>query len=262
MGGYRNTPKIDKLKLDNAEHLIKMAEYYINKFCEEYSIKDITTISENRFKACLTYIYNHYFKLSLYTDKKRAPAIENVIDYTDIGQLNAILKSYLYLCNVCDKIPSPHGFSLYCGIEEATLCRWYNEYSNIDININNIDLYDSDDIDIYNSIINNNSTIDIYDNSTDFINSIKSIKDKDIYIKSLIAFRYKIVNILKSNKENALADRLASQTSGHIGIIAILNHQYGWNDTQAQNITINQPQITLADLPKLADIPTNKLDNN
>lgn len=256
MGGYRNIPKINALKLDNFSHLVKMGEYYINQFCLEYKIDDISKISENRFKACLTYIYNHYYKLSLYTDKKRAPAIDNVIDYTDIGQLNAILQAFLYLCNVCDKIPSLNGFSMYCGIPIETFIYWYNDY--INDNIYNTDLQDdsiNNEIDIYNNILNpNNNTINT---DTDFINTIKSIKDKSLYRKALKEFRYKIYKCLKDSKENALADRLASGGNGLIGTIAVLNHQYGW-DTDKQDIIINQPQISLADLPKLEGSPTQK----
>lgn len=256
MGGYCNIPKIDALKLDNFNHLVKMGEYYINQFCLEYKIDDISKISENRFKACLTYIYNHYYKLSLYTDKKRAPAIDNVIDYTDIGQLNAILQAFLYLCNVCDKIPSITNFSLYSGIPYDTILFWHNEY--INDNIYNTDLKDNsmtDSIDIYNNILNpNNNTIN---NDSDFINTIKSLKDKSIYKRALKEFRNSLYNILRSSKEEALSDRLASQMSGQVGILAILNHNYGWNDNAPQ-ITINQPQISLADLPKLEGSPTQK----
>lgn len=211
-------------------------------------IEDISKVSENRFKACLTYIYNHYYKLSLYTDKKRAPAIDNVIDYTDIGQLNAILQAFLYLCNVCDKIPSITNFSLYCGIPYDTILFWHNDY--ISENIYNTDLQDksiNDSISIYNNITNPNNT---FNTDYDFINTIKSIKDKSVYRRALKEYRNSIYNILRTSKEEALSDRLASQMSGQVGILAILNHNYGWNDNAPQ-ITINQPTISLADLPKL-----------
>lgn len=262
MAGFINIPKIDALKLDDTSHLIKMLEYYVNQFCLEYKIDDITGISENRFNACLTYIYNHYYKLSLYTDKKRAPAIDSVIDYTNIKQLYAIFNSYLYICNVCDKIPSLSGFSFLTGISLNAFYRWRRDYENQNIYNTDSDNTDNDSIEnslyifdsINNSInnINNNNSNNIYINY-DFINSIDSIKDKTVYNRHLIKYRYTIINELIVYNENALADRLASGKGSQVGIIAILNHRYNWSNNNAPDLQVNAPQISLADLPTLED---------
>lgn len=258
MGGYKNIPKIEALKLDDKQHLKKMCEYYINEFCNEYKIEDITKISEVRFKAALDYIYSNYFRLSKYTDRRRAPAIDSVIDYTDIAQLLALLESYLYLCAICDKIPSRSGFAIYTGINETTFNSWENEYNNNDIY--NSDITENSEIDIYKSLsiydgINNSNTINNINNildNDDYINTIKSVNDKSIYKSHLVFIRHLILKTIINSNENALADRLASGGAQAVGIIAVLNHRHGWANS-APSINITAPKISLSDLPTLTD---------
>ena len=84
-------------------------ENCIDEFCEEYSITDLSNETQNRFNACLRYIYEHVFKA---TPKVKVDnRTKTLLDTDNIDLVLEVLDYYIYLCDIYSKAVSVQGFS-------------------------------------------------------------------------------------------------------------------------------------------------------
>lgn len=229
----RNVPKIENIELSNFDFMVKAAAHYISEFCENMKIDNVSGLTENVFSACLKYFYNHFLRMDLYTKTKQTSNKQSIINYNDSEELENILSVYLYICDCYNKIPSLYSFYCFSGITQQILESWTAADT---ININASSNSSLDDSDIYNSIDNNNINT-----------NYKSQPDG----AKLIRTRSNIYKTLVSRRESALSQRLESGGGG-VGTIAVLNHCYGWNDTQNTiNLSLQVPTISANNLPLL-----------
>lgn len=104
---------------------------YLDMFCEEHKIDDMTKEPQSRWNAALMYINKHVFG-----DKRALKRNNNISKYDtncimdsnfymyDLDKLEYVLYIYYYLCSVYDKECSIMGYSLLTGINYDTLMDW------------------------------------------------------------------------------------------------------------------------------------------
>lgn len=116
---------------------------YLQMFCEEQGIEDMSKESQSKWNAAMMYIKRHVFndssilKMSKpldgyinnnYTDNRSNVNYSNCNAY-DIDKVNDICNIYIYLCNMYDKGVTISGFSKLTGITEETIYDWGREDS-------------------------------------------------------------------------------------------------------------------------------------
>ena len=175
-GGYSGMGEVIDFNIDDysdAEYLKHKIDSAITEFCEEYEIENLVKESQNRFNACLRYIYNHVFKASnKYSLDNRS---KTLLDINNIKLVYEILSYYIYLCDLYSKAISINGFSVMSGIDRTIIYDWFNGVNRL-----------------------NSGYSDIF-------------------------------KTLDAERERSLADLLISGNRPNIGILAVLNHEKGWN---------------------------------
>ena len=162
-------------EIDKLEYYCNRIDDCITEFCDEYGIQDLESSTQNKWNACIKYIYNHVFKpidKSLLRDSK----CNSVIDYNDIDLLNGLLEHYIYLCNLYSKAVNIVSFCTMIGISRTAIYDW-----------------------------NNGRT------------------------KELNSAFGNIYKTLDKAREESLSDLLISGKKQPIGLLAVLNHEKGWN---------------------------------
>lgn len=104
---------------------------YLDMFCEEHKIVDMTKEPQSRWNAALMYINKHVFgdkrvlkrNNNISRDNTNCIMDSNFYMY-DLDKLEYVLYIYYYLCAVYDKECSIMGYSLLTGINYDTLMDW------------------------------------------------------------------------------------------------------------------------------------------
>lgn len=112
---------------------------YLQLFCEEQDIEDLTAVSQSKWNAALCYVCEHLFKHTdllkaktpidgyvnnTYTDNHRHLNKSNCNRY-DKDKVMHICNIYIYLCMLYDKEISVIGFCNLTNIENDTLYEWH-----------------------------------------------------------------------------------------------------------------------------------------
>lgn len=183
----------------------------INEFCIEYNINDLESSTQNKWNACIKYIYNHIFKpidKSLLRDSK----CNSIIDYNDIDLINGLLEHYIYLCNLYSKAVNITSFCSLIGISRTLIYDW----------------------------------------------SIGKARE----LNPAFSCIYKT---LDKAREESLSDLLISGKKQPIGLLAVLNHEKGWNlpgsSREVVHISAKEDAKAIADRYKAA-LTDSKLSDN
>ena len=68
---------------------------------------------------------------------------------------------------------------------------------------------------------------------------------------------FEIYKKLNQEREESLSNKLADGKQNPVGVIAILNRQYGWASPYTSDSNRRNTALTAAELPKLADSSSN-----
>lgn len=116
---------------------------YLQMFCEEQGIEDMSKESQSKWNAAMMYIKRHVFNdssvlkmskpLDGYINNNYSPdnnyyKLNNSnCNAYDINKVNSICDYYIYICNMYDKGVTISGFSKLTGIDESTIYDWSEE---------------------------------------------------------------------------------------------------------------------------------------
>lgn len=185
---------------------------YLQMFCEEQEIEDMSKESQSKWNAAMMYIKRHVFNdssilkmskpLEGYANNNYNNQYSNV-NYSncnayDIDKVNGICDYYIYICNMYDKGVTISGFSKLTGIAEETIYDWGREDS-----------------------------------------------------RSLSTSSSAIYKKLHSEYENSLESKLWSNKNP-VAHMAIANKRFGWNMPGVREERNNQRVLTVDELPKLS----------
>lgn len=78
-------------------------------------------------------------------------------------------------------------------------------------------------------------------------------KYRDGSNKKLSALHYSISQKLESNRQNSIANMLLDSKGNPVGRIAVLNHEFGWNETGKLETTVDRQLISRNDSKALPE---------
>ena len=116
-----------ELNIINPLTLSDSIQAIIQDYCSKFNInimdyKERSNIKHNEVNNILRYCYKALFKPStgLMNNQK------SLIDYDDITQLQAVVDAFIDVCMFFNKSLGLWSFSLFSGIDDNTLLRWYS----------------------------------------------------------------------------------------------------------------------------------------
>ena len=112
----------------NTDSLQKQVDNLINVYCDKYGInlssyKDRTNIKHNEVNNILRFIYNNLFK----PNKPQISNKKSLLNYDDIEQLQAASDLFINICMLFNKSLGLYSFSMFTGIDDNTLLRWFSD---------------------------------------------------------------------------------------------------------------------------------------
>lgn len=112
-------------------------DLYLQMFCEQYGIEDMTQEPQSRWSAAMQYIYKNVFKngclrlqgrLEGYTNDNKGLNNSNCNAY-DLDKVNRVVDYYIYLCDLYNKGKTIMGFCYLTGINQDTIYAWERDKS-------------------------------------------------------------------------------------------------------------------------------------
>ena len=202
-------------KVQEQENTIEVFEndiqLYLSMFCEENGIEDMKKESQSVWNAALMYIKRHVFNN------------------------NSVLKSSTPLSGYNNN-------------------NYNNQYSNL--NNSNCNSYN---IDIVNSICDYYIYLCMmYDKEVSVIGfcNLTGISQDCIYAwanntRELSTSGNEVYKKLNQFREESLSNKLVTGNKNPVGVIAVLNRQYGWASPYTSDSNRQKSALTAAELPKL-----------
>lgn len=204
-------------KVQEQKHTAEVFEnditMYLQMFCEEQNIEDMSKESQSKWNAAMMYIKRHVFNDS--SILKMSKPLEGYINNNynadnyynlnnsncnayDIDKVNSICDYYIYICNMYDKGVTISGFSKLTGIDESTIYDWSDENG-----------------------------------------------------RRLSTASFEIYKKLHSEYENSLESKLWSNKNP-VAHMAIANKRFGWNMPGVREEKSKQRVLAVDELPKLS----------
>lgn len=127
-GKKKETERVE----DTPEVFENDIDLYLQMFCEQYGIEDMTQEPQSRWSAAMQYIYKNVFKngclrlqgkLEGYNNTTKGLNKSNCYTY-DYEKVDRVADHYIYLCDLYDKGKTIKGFSYLTGIGEETIYGW------------------------------------------------------------------------------------------------------------------------------------------
>lgn len=196
---------MEKVKVDicpvviNADDINK----YLDQYCIEYDIKDMSKATQMKWTGALLYIYDHVFKPNENTVRYNNKA--SILDYKDVQQLSDIADIYTRLCYIYNKEISIDGFSKLTGIHKQTLYNWeHKEYR-------------------YNKYIDINTGIEIKDIAEWKLNN------RGEYTTEPSTAHFDFIQKIREEEEESTYQRASDVKGNQTIFLAKLNKRNGWN---------------------------------
>ena len=213
-------------KVQEQEQTIEVFEndiqMYLTMFCEENGIEDLKKESQSVWNAALMYIKRHVFNN------------------------NSVLKSSTPLSGYNNN-------------------NYNNQYSNL--NNSNCNSYN---IDIVNSICDYYIYLCMmYDKEVSVIGfcNLTGISQDCIYAwannaRELSTSGNEVYKKLNQFREESLSNKLVTGNKNPVGVIAVLNRQYGWASPYTSDSNRQKTALTASELPKLSENNTQFIQDN
>ena len=202
-------------KVQEQEQTIEVFEndiqMYLTMFCEENGIEDMKKESQSVWNAALMYIKRHVFNN------------------------NSVLKSSTPLS----------------GYNNNNYNNQYSNLNNSNCNSYNIDMVNSIcDYYIYLCMMYDKEVSQIGFSNLTGINT-DTIIDWGNNINKLSTSACDVYKKLSQFREESLSNKLVTGNKNPVGVIAVLNRQYGWASPYTSDSNRQKSALTAAELPKL-----------
>ena len=107
-------------------------DLYLQMFCEQYGIEDMTQEPQSRWSAAMQYIYKNVFKNGCLKLQGKLEGYNNDVkglnnsscNAYDLDKVNRVADYYIYLCNLHNKGATIRGFCFLTGIADETIYEW------------------------------------------------------------------------------------------------------------------------------------------
>lgn len=226
----------------------------LEAYADDVGLASVRDMPQNTFTAALRHCCKMIFK----------PAIGGKADYFkidrgDVQLILALSELYIDICDRYNRVCQVQGLSAYLGVSDSVLYDMakydnsrYSSYNNHkDSNIgllNDNSIKDSSLYDCNNNIYNNS---DICGESGENLNILCKPAD--------------VIKGIKAAKERQLQGLLIDGKGNLIGVMSILNHEFGYRsegvEAPAPALTSSERQKALADKYRVSALPDKLSDN-
>lgn len=127
-GKKKETERVE----DTPEVFENDIDLYLQMFCEQYGIEDMTQEPQSRWSAAMQYIYKNVFKNGCLRLQGKLEGYSNDVkglnnsscNAYDLDKVNRVADYYIYLCDLYDKGKTIMGFCYLTGINQDTIYAW------------------------------------------------------------------------------------------------------------------------------------------
>lgn len=252
LDGFSYVPGPDRPLWERVDYVRKRTIAELEIFADDLGLDDVRSMPQNTFTAGLRFCCRMIFRPQ--TRDKNADYFR--LDSADRDLICALSQMFIDLCDRYNKICQVGGLAAFLGVSERYLyglSRYnqsrYDAYNNIYMDNNNIK---ENDIYSDNDIVNNNNSSGNF--SAYQIGGLNGFSDDDV------------IKGLKEAKERQLQSLLIDGKGQLVGVIAILNHEFGYSKQDGYseptvNLTSAERQKTLADKYRVSALPDKLSDN-
>lgn len=207
----------------------------LEAYADDVGFTSVREMPQNTFTAALRHCCKMIFK----------PCIGGKADYFkidrgDVALILALSELYINICDRYNKVCQVQGLSAYLGIKDDYLY--------------NMSKYD------------NTRYIDnIYNSDAMLYNKYNNIDDQDGGNLNILCKPADVIKGIKSAKERQLQGLLIDGKGNLIGVMSILNHEFGYRsegvEVPAPALTSSERQKALADKYRVSALPDKLSDN-
>lgn len=253
---YNYVPGPDRPLLERVEYVQRRAVSELEFFAEEYGAERVQDLPLNTFTSALRHCCKVIFRPAL--DGKKEDYFK--LDLGDKELIFALSQMFIDLCDRYNKVCQIDGLAAFLGVSRGFLyglsrygqTRYELPYNNIYSDANRKDNNSYLDNDIQGNKEYN--TIERMNNYSYVGDGLNPGSDCDV------------IKGLKAAKERQLQSLLIDGKGQLVGVIAILNHEFGYSKQDGYseptvNLTSAERQKSLADKYRVSALPDKLSDN-
>ena len=249
---YNYVPGPDRPIYERVDYVRQRTIAELEIFADDLGLEDVRSMPQNTFTAGLRFCCRMIFRPQ--TQDKNADYFR--LDLADRALVLALSQMFIDLCDRYNKVCQVGALAAFLGVSEEflySLSRYgQSRYNNI---------YSDD----YIRENNNISDTDIVHN-----NNNRALSDREFFperyegLNSVVSCD--VIKGLKEAKERQLQSLLIDGKGQLVGVIAILNHEFGYSKLDGYseptvNLTSAERQKTLADKYRVSALPDKLSDN-
>ena len=250
LDGFSYVPGPDRPIYERVDYVRQRTIAELEIFADDLGIDDVRSMPQNTFTAGLRFCCRMIFRPQ--TKDKNADYFK--LDLGDRPLIFALSQMFIDLCDRYNKICQVGALAAFLGVSERYLygLSRYNQ-SRYDGNSN---------IYLDNNIKDNNNYLD-----DDIISNNSSNEFPAYQIDRLNGFSGEdVIKGLKEAKERQLQSLLIDGKGQLVGVIAILNHEFGYSKLDGYseptvNLTSAERQKSLADKYRVSALPDKLSDS-
>lgn len=200
-----DVPVNDQITLQDA---ISKIPALIDDYKTSHGYDDLSKITQNQYNALLIYLYHACIKyVCIY--KKTTHVKYN------ITLLSVLCDVYIDLCMQYDKDVSLYMFTQFVSIHRDSIYKWHDTFTG-----------------------NNRKYIEFI-KCFDDVNRVYGLSSERVSFEDIDVYE-KIYN----SRQESLQSKLTSGKNNPVGVLAILNHFYGWTEQKTEKTVIIQQVLT------------------
>lgn len=239
---YNYVPGPDRPIYERVDYVRQRTIAELENFADDLGLDDVRSMPQNTFTAGLRYCCRMIFRPQ--TKDKNADYFK--LDLGDRPLIFALSQMFIDLCDRYNKICQVGGLSAFLGVSNDYLYS-LSKYDNtryINSSADNNIMLDSKNDNIYYNSCGGSEFGNMPNNLFKHINLIKGIKEA---------------------KERQLQGLLIDGKGNLIGVMSILNHEFGYRTESADDVTPTlttaERQKTLAEKYRVSALPDKLSDN-
>jgi hypothetical protein len=233
---YNYVPGPDRPIYERVDYVRQRTISELEIYAEDLGADSVRALPQNTFTAGLRHCCQMIFRPQ--TGDRKEDYFK--IDIGDRALIIALAQVYIDICDRYNKVCQVQGLSAYLGIKDDYLY--------------NMSKYD------------NTRYIDnIYDGNTMLYNKYNNIGDQGGENLNILCKPDNVIKEIKAAKERQLQGLLIDGKGNLIGVMSILNHEFGYRsegvDDVTPTLTTAERQKTLAEKYRVSALPDKLSDN-
>ena len=256
LDGFSYVPGPDRPLLERVEYVQRRAVSELEFFAEEYGAERVQDLPLNTFTSALRHCCKVIFRPAL--DGKKEDYFK--LDLGDKELIFALSQMFIDLCDRYNKVCQIDGLAAFLGVSRGFLYG-LSRYGQTRYELPYNNIYSDNHSEDNNSYLDDNIKGNNKYNNIEHMNNYSYVGDG-----LNPGFDCDVIKGLKEAKERQLQSLLIDGKGQLVGVIAILNHEFGYSKQDgfvepSVNLTSAERQKTLADKYRVSALPDKLSDN-